>query len=350
MTAFASSLRHAFAQSPTQADHPDQGVALAHLEFDPSSGAAPDIVRTTDGLHLVLPMPALDCTGMLTQASETWLTCSGLQRARHGMVQVAHDENLLFGSVHLQETRFSTDADGELPPLQAATQTAYTAIFAVLDQLGFRQALRFWNYMPGINCNAHGLERYRQFNMGRQSGFLSSGRQVEGSVVPPATAVGYAAGPLAVHFLAARTARALTVENPRQVSAYHYPEQYGPRTPTFSRASLAYMQEKPALFISGTASIVGHASLHPGDVVAQTNETVENIAAVINEANRLAPDAHFTLAEMAYRVYVRHPADCPAIEHVLRRLLGPSARLLYLQADICREELLLEIEAVGGLG
>jgi hypothetical protein len=59
------------------------------------------------------------------------------------------------------------------------------------------------------------------------------------------------------------------------VSAYDYPRQYGPAAPSFSRAALT---PDPLLLISGTASIVGHASVHLGDVTAQLEETLANLA------------------------------------------------------------------------
>jgi chorismate lyase/3-hydroxybenzoate synthase len=46
-------------------------------------------------------------------------------------------------------------------------------------------------------------------------------------------------------------------------------------------------------------------------------------------------------------VYVRKPSDLPAIQTTLSELLNPAASIVYLQADVCREDLLVEIEAVG---
>jgi hypothetical protein len=88
--------------------------------------------------------------------------------------------------------------------------------------------------------------------------------------VPAASAVGIADGPLDLCFFAGRGEPPLPLENPRQISTYDYPPQYGPRAPTFSRATLAQIGGQWTLFISGTASIVGHQSLHPDDILAQT--------------------------------------------------------------------------------
>jgi enamine deaminase RidA (YjgF/YER057c/UK114 family) len=102
------------------------------------------------------------------------------------------------------------------------------------------------------------------------------------------------------------------------------------------------------LFISGTASIVGHQTLHSGDVVAQTRECLHNIAAVVAEANRQAPDADFRLDRLAYKVYVRHPDNLDAVRREIRQFIGGPVTAIYLQADVCRADLLVEIEASGG--
>lgn len=200
--------------------------------------------------------------------------------------------------------------------------------------------------MADINGSSHGLERYRQFNLGRQNAFLACGREVMGNV-PAACALGSAQGPLTIAFLVGRTPP-LAIENPRQISAYQYPQRYGPRSPSFSRASLVRLGQDEVLFVSGTASIVGHETLHPADVVAQTRETLVNIKAVISEANRQASQPKFDLGSLFYRVYVRHVADMSAIRSEMERAIGAAFKVIFLQADICREDLLLEIEATAG--
>ena len=102
-----------------------------------------------------------------------------------------------------------------------------------------------------------------------------------------------------------------------------------------------------SLFVSGTASIVGHETIHAGDVSAQTGETMVNINALVDEANRLAGAKRYSLDALKFKVYVRQPADLPAIERTLSTTLGPSTSIVYLQADVCREDLLVEIEATG---
>lgn len=248
--------------------------------------------------------------------------------------------NVLYGVIELTEEAFAASPS----PLQAASQEAYRRIFRLLDRQGLPQLWRVWNYLAAINEEIDGLERYRQFNIGRQDAFLEFARGATGNV-PAACAIGLASGPLSIAFMAGKLP-AVPVENPRQVSAYNYPAEYGPRSPTFSRAALVYPPGQEILFISGTASIVGHQTMHPGDVIGQCRESMTNIAAVLGEANRLCHSAAYTLAELSYRVYVRHAADFPAIRETLLGLVGEAAEIVYVQADICRHDLLLEIEAM----
>lgn len=250
--------------------------------------------------------------------------------------------NLLYGVIELAEADFP--ASPAASSLQAASREAYRRIFRLLDSQDLPHLWRVWNYLAEINREVDGLERYRQFNIGRQDAFLEYRRGATGNV-PAACAIGLAGGPLSIAFLAGSQA-AVAVENPRQVSAYNYPAEYGPRSPTFSRAALVYPPGQEILFISGTASIIGHQTVHIGDLSGQCRESMANIAAVVAAANALARSPAYALSELSYRVYVRQAADFPEIHKTLTALIGGEAQIVYVQAAICRHDLLLEIEAM----
>lgn len=286
---------------------------------------------------LRVAMPRLDAGDSVC---EVWRGSEPLTHGQRGAIRYRHDESVLFGVLELSETPFAASADKT--PLQQATASAYGEIFSLLDTLNFPHLFRCWNYISDINAYSFGKERYQQFNQGRHDAFLTYGRNVMGNA-PAACALGKKQGPLSIAFLAGRAAPQC-IENPRQISAYEYPPQYGQRSPTFSRASLAQLGQDEVLFISGTASIVGHATLHPADIVAQTRETMANIGAVLAEANRLA-SRPFSLSDLYFRTYVRHPADLAPIRQELGRCVGDAIKVGYLQADVCRHDLLLEIEA-----
>lgn len=254
--------------------------------------------------------------------------------------------DLLYGVIELDEAAFAGAAG--VSALQLASAEAYRRLFRLLDAQELPNLWRVWNYLADINRETDGLERYRQFNIGRQDAFLACRRGATGNV-PAACALGLAGGPLSIAFMAGATP-AVPVENPRQVSAYNYPADYGPRSPTFSRAALVYPPGQEILFVSGTASIVGHRTVHPDDAVGQCRESLANVGAVLAEANRLARTPAYALGELVYRVYVRHAADFPAVRETLADMLGAAAEIVYVQADICRPDLLLEIEAMASHG
>jgi len=291
-----------------------------------------------------LPLLAVDMR--LPQGEEAiceiWHCAEPLASGRHGPIRYRQGETLLYGCISLDEVA----PQDTRAPLQATTEAAYQSIFELLEARGYHTVLRFWNYFPAINRESHTMERYRQFNIGRQDAFLAHGRSVVDKV-PAACALGSAGGGLHIAFLATR-ANVVGVENPRQLSAYHYPSQYGPRSPTFARAGLIKLGGRDMLFISGTASIVGHQTLHHGDVAAQTQECLHNIAAIVVEANRQAPGAGFRLDQLAYTVYVRHAENLATVRREMAQFIGAPVSAVFLQADVCRADLLVEIEASGG--
>jgi chorismate lyase/3-hydroxybenzoate synthase len=311
----------------------DDVLGVATFDRMPASLAVKDVpvadIRT----------PVLGSGG---EVWEIWRTRQRLESGQRAGVHYRHGAEILFGSISVPEA----DVPGK-SGLHAATERAYLEIFATLDELAYPHLLRVWNYVPEINADTHGMERYRQFNSARRVALIARGRDLAGNV-PAACALGSAAGsPLVIYFLASRNAPTL-IENPRQTSAYHYPSQYGPK-PAFSRASVWHESHGAILFISGTASIVGHRTVHAGDVAAQTRETVANVEALLGEANRVVgPDSgapRFDLETLAYKVYVRNRTDLPVIQSQLRAMLGSQAQLMYLRADICRQDLLVEVEA-----
>lgn len=251
-------------------------------------------------------------------------------------------DGLLFGALALPEDGLELPDGGS--GLRHISELAYARIFRLLDAQGLPYLWRVWNYIPDINGDQAGLERYRQFNLGRGDAFERCARSVT-EQVPAACALGVVGGPLSIAFMAGATP-VLPVENPRQVSAYRYPEVYGPRSPTFSRAALALLPGQELLFVSGTASIVGHETLHLGDVLAQLQESLNNVEAVLTEASSMARSGGFSPSDLVYRVYVRAAADAPAVMATLRERLGP-VEALCVQSDVCRADLLVEVEAHG---
>ncbi len=102
------------------------------------------------------------------------------------------------------------------------------------------------------------------------------------------------------------------------------------------------------LLISGTASIVGHASAHC-DVLAQLDETLRNLDALVaRAAARVGSRAPFG-DDGLLRVYIRDPAQAHIVASRLMTRFGPRVPVMLLHGDLCRRELAIEVEAVQAL-
>jgi chorismate lyase/3-hydroxybenzoate synthase len=260
---------------------------------------------------------------------EVWRAAGRVTCGRDGDVAWASDGDYTFAALEIDESAHGGIAD--------AARHAY----ATLGQWSHRRAtahlLRIWNYLDAINDGEGDAERYRLFCAGRAMGMDSAFGDY-----PAATAIGVRDGRrvLQVYALAARVP-GHAVENPRQLNAWRYPRQYGPSAPGFARAMRA-PSTSPQLYISGTAAIVGHASHHPEDLAAQLNETLANLDSLLDAAGSMP-----SLGAMSpLKVYVRHASDVQAVRELLRVRLGDKVPLLLLHGDVCRRELLLEIEGV----
>lgn len=295
------------------------------------------VVGAANTPGVTAPMLQVPVTLLGTVNPTLWDLWSSSAPCRSGVAQGIHyacDGTVLYGVVQIKPDSHD---------LLALSEDAYSRLFALLQELGYPCLWRVWNYLPHINAESAGLEHYRQFNVGRQNAFVRYGQVLQGSV-PAACALGLGEGALSIAFMAGRVSP-LYLENPRQVSAYEYPSAYGPRSPTFSRAVLVPLPEQEILFISGTASIVGHETVHRGDVAEQTSETLRNICTLLDQAGRVAA-LPYTLAELHYRVYIRHAEDLTTVQAVLQQAGVPAESAVYILADVCRSDLLVEIEAM----
>ncbi len=264
---------------------------------------------------------------------EIWTTAVPTQPCRVGPVAGAFGDDVAFGAIELEEAGAGS--------LEEAVESAYLKIFDFLETIGVTVPIRFWNYLDAITDDSGGLQRYMRFNIGRQRAFAARLRQ---PIPPSASGVGGRRGASMIYFLAARDA-ARPIENPRQVSAYSYPSIYGPTSPSFSRASIFSQGLTETLLVSGTASIVGHETLHEGDRLAQIEETLENLRAVINAAGPIVRPTRDD--QWALKAYLRDANDQAAVDAAITAMFGPNCQRLYLLGDICRKELVVEIEAVG---
>ena len=102
--------------------------------------------------------------------------------------------------------------------------------------------------------------------------------------------------------------------------------------------------------ISGTASVLGHETHHENQVANQLSESLRNVQALLREGCRLTGDSHAGLdSEGMLKVYIRDPGDLERIKLTLQAEAPAELPRIYLQGDICREDLLTEIDGIVSL-
>ena len=242
---------------------------------------------------------------------------------------------------------------------QASVADAYRVI---LEQIRGDHPLRFWAFLPRIHTDyGNGLDRYMIFNVGRFAAFSAwmGGPGAFAEAMPAGSAVGTWGRELVLYGLASRWP-GKPVENPRQIPSYRYSRRFGPLPPCFARATVVRRRplEPDVLLVGGTASIVGEDSQHPEDVLAQTDETFRNLASVVRSAclpkAAAGVEGAKSLREWLglfrdLRVYYREAQDRAAILARIEASFARVRRVEALPAELCRPELLVEIEGVAEL-
>lgn len=309
-------------------------AALAHPDTLAVIGFGRDAPVHDDPRYLRV---ALDPFG--AAPLEVWRGSGPVQRGRDGDVAWAEDGALQFGAIELDE------GESELgqSDIEATADRLYRRLTDFLQQRGYPHLLRVWNYLDGITIGEGDEERYRQFCVGRARGLGF----VDTQHLPAATAIGRVDGArrLQVYWLAARVP-GTPLENPRQISAYRYPRQYGPQPPSFARAMLPPVNSAMPLMLSGTAAIVGHESQHAGAVATQLDETLANFDSLLAAARAQQPMLPGAFgAGTRLKVYVRHEDELAAVARELDAKLPGVPRVL-LHAAVCRRELRVEIDGV----
>ncbi len=272
-------------------------------------------------------------------------------------VHVAESKDVAFLRATVPDAR-----DLSVSSLRRSVQRVYEALGEALRSRGL-WPLRWWNYLPGIRERLPGGERlYEVFNVGRSEAYRRwYGSDLFGPRLAASTCVDHHGRDLVLHALASPVPGA-PVENPRQTPSYRYSERYGRLPPSFSRAvllegSLLGLAAEHCAIVSGTASVVGEDSRHEGDFGAQLAETCRNLAslsAMLVAKSRSGPEADADAkAEDRHlsryrdiRAYVVDEADAPELTAALERLFPSLARLEVVTANLCRPELLVEIEGV----
>ena len=222
-------------------------------------------------------------------------------------------------------------------PLQEETLRLYRIMLNLTRGLN---RYRIWNYVPHINNVIDGIENYVAFNSGRHRAFTEEFGGIHPANLSAASAVGIKGSSLAIAFVAG-PARVDHFENPLQIPSSSYPERYGVNPPLFARGSRIRGADGVTCWhLSGTASIRSSETI--GQCFSsQLNITLENIERMLNvmavPAQRIA----------AWKVFLRDRRDLELCRQRLSEVYPEKLnQVLFVEADICRSNLLLEIEGV----
>ncbi|MGD0656047.1 MAG: dioxygenase [Thermoguttaceae bacterium] len=225
---------------------------------------------------------------------------------------------------------------------------------------GFEEVVRTWLYLGDITAMEGQAQRYRELNRARTD-FYRNLKFIPGltppgwarQVFPASTGIGAEGKDVTISCMAMRSDRPgavlVPLENPAQTSAYDYAHQYGSESPKFCRAMAVAVGDFATTFISGTASITSSETRHLDDVRGQTLQTLDNIEGLIaadNFRNHGLAGFGATLGDLALaRVYLKRHEDYAPARTICKARLG-ELPTIYAVGDICRPELLVEIEGI----
>ena len=226
---------------------------------------------------------------------------------------------------------------------------------------GFQQVIRTWFYLGSITENEkNGSQRYKELNRARADFYQDVAFQcslahpnIPQGIYPASTGIGMHGKDLLGSCIALETRRTdgmlLPLENPQQTPAYAYHPRFSPKSPKFSRGMALVLGNYITTWVSGTASVVYSNSLHPGDITKQTHQTIDNIQRLISAENfgfHGVSQGGCALTDLAkIRVYLKRPEDFSMCKAICDERFG-TIPVIYAVADVCRPELLVEIEGV----
>ena len=239
--------------------------------------------------------------------------------------------------------------------LQRRTVEAHEGLRRALNESDAPHPLRVWNFIPDIHSRlTEEFDRYMAFNAGRFAAFCDwfGGSEAFDQEVPTATGIGHDSPDLVIHVLGGAEP-GLHLHNPRQRRPYRYSRRFGPFPPCFARATVVSVDpgDVRLVLVGGTASVLDESSVHLNNMNAQLDETFHNLCRLLDTASRAArapsppKDAGGLLACFrTMRVYYVRPEDEARLRAAVARRVPHLTDVEFLRAELCRSELLVEIE------
>lgn len=284
-------------------------------------------VKLAQQSHLPLVDIPLQVLAQSKGFCEFWTVADRLKTgscSKQSYSSIANDQVLVL-------SYYSKQAD-----IAQLTAEVYQQALQQAEAQGFFRLIRTWNYFPNINQVENDLERYQQFCVARQEVLAQFPEYQQQN--PAATAIGSRNQYSCFVFLFSKKS-GQTLENKRQVPAWLYPKRYSPKQPKFSRA----MVFEGLLICSGTASVIGHQTEHVGSVEKQLLECLNNIDVLLQQVS-----TEIKRNTGVFRFYLRNRKEQGLVVKCLKKFDIENYILLW--GDVCRENLLIECEAVFQLG
>ncbi len=192
--------------------------------------------------------------------------------------------------------------------------------------------LRTWFFVDGVDRNYSGVVSGRNEVFGR-SGLTPSTHFI--------ASTGIGGRPANPHSKVAFDAYSVDGIQPDQITYLSAPTHLNPTYEygvAFERATAIEYGDRRQVLVSGTASINNKGEImHPGDIVAQTGRMLDNIEALLAQAEA-------TLADLTHGIiYLRDPADHAVVSGIFAERLPELPKVIVL-APVCRPGWLIEME------
>lgn len=282
---------------------------------------------------------------------DAWLSddAEDIRFEKNGPIDICYSKEGVFGVITYPLSREKEHK------LEDITAELYGRIFRFVFSEKSLYLVRIWNFVPNITDASsngdkeEGRINYHRFNAGRYRAFKAVyGEDASNWPIPAASAVGTYNPELRIEFFGSYEIPVF-LENKDQVPARRYSRRYGDLPPVFSRGAICSGNGQRLLIAAGTASVVGEKSEYNKDLYKQTMQSIQNLRVLVSQFNlkQYGIQYGFGLEDLVLlRVYYRRPEDRQEIEAHLRKTVDPDCSVSFMLADICREELLVEVEGV----
>ena len=261
---------------------------------------------------------------------EVWNTDENVYAKKINNFYTSKSENYLFGSTII-------DMNESYKNNKTKIINAYNNLFEIA-KLEKMEIVKIWHFIPEL------LSKYN--NDKTNYSLLCESRETvykdyfNNFNFPAATAIGIKGKKILIYFFAGKFSKYKVIENKRQVSSYLYPQQIFKEKPMFSRA-VSFDNVKSGvgkILISGTASIKGYESMHSLNLKEQLNEALKNYGTLISLNNN---------SSNISRIYITNINDEDKlwIQQKLEKVFGTD-HFIIVKGDICRKELIIEVEGV----